>query len=106
MHAKIVQTVAGHAANGFVKKHLSVRYGWTLMRDRQISGWTKLVALAIGIAALGAIIALELPLETIVAVLMPGVGSVLGLFVDGLELIALPVIVGCLVLPKIAKPVR
>ena len=62
---------------------LSPKFGFSLMRDRRIPVLSKLLALALGGAVVSALIALELPIEAVMAALI--VGIVPEGIIDGME---------------------
>jgi hypothetical protein len=78
--------------------------GYTLLRDRRVPIRTKLIALGIGAAGMGAIELLQLPVEGVVAALLPFIGAAGDLALDGAEAIIGPVLIATLVLPHIAPP--
>lgn len=81
---------------------LDVKLGFTLLRDRRVPIATKLLALMLGVAAVFALSALELPVELLIAALLnvPGVG--LDFVIEGLEIIAGPILFGSLFLLRLA----
>jgi hypothetical protein len=81
---------------------VNMQLGYALLRDRRVPIRTKLIALGIGAAAIGAIEVLQLPVEGIFAVLLPFVGAAGDLALDGAEAIIGPVLIATLVLPHIA----
>ena len=50
---------------------MNMTLGYTLLRDRRVPIRTKLIALDIGAAGVGAIELLQLPVEGVVAALLP-----------------------------------
>src|SRR6202040_1976890 len=76
--------------------------GYTLLRDRRVPIRAKLIALGIGAAGVGAIELLQLPVEGVVAALLPFVGAAGDLALDGAEAIIGPLLIATLVLPHIA----
>src|SRR5690242_14658680 len=76
--------------------------GFALLKDRRVPVASKLLALMLGVVALMALTALELPVELIVAALLnlPGVG--MDLVVDGIEIVAGPLLFGSLFLIRLA----
>lgn len=92
-----------YVAHRTVGRFFDVREGWRLMRSREVSWWLKLIALAIGVAVCGVMLYFEAPLEAVVAVLMPGVGGIIDLAIDGAEVVMLPMLVACAILPLIAR---
>jgi hypothetical protein len=81
---------------------LDLRLGATLLRDRRIPASRKLMALAIGFAITYALCAVEAPLEMVVGVLAPGLGTAAGLLLDGAEAIVCPMLFAALLLPHLA----
>jgi hypothetical protein len=81
---------------------LDVGLGFTLLRDRRVPVATKLIALLLGIAAVFALSALELPVEMLIAALLnvPGIG--LDFVIEGVEIIAGPILFGSLFLLRLA----
>src|ERR1700730_5617574 len=76
--------------------------GYTLLRDRRVPIRTKLIALGIGAASVGAIELLQLPVEGVVAALLPFIGAAGDLAVDGAEAIVGPLLIATLILPHLA----
>jgi hypothetical protein len=76
--------------------------GYTLLRDRRVPIRTKLIALGIGAAGVGAIELLQLPVEGVVAALLPFVGAAGDLALDGAEAIIGPLLIATLILPHLA----
>ena len=83
---------------------MNMTLGYTLLRDRRVPIRTKLIALGIGAAGVGAIELLQLPIEGVVAALLPFIGAAGDLALDGAEAIIGPVLIATLVLPHIAPP--
>src|ERR1700720_4920042 len=81
---------------------MNMRLGYALLRDRRVPVRTKLIALGIGAASVGAIELLQLPVEGVVAALLPFVGAAGDLALDGAEAVIGPVLIATLVLPHIA----
>jgi hypothetical protein len=81
---------------------MSMQLGYALLRDRRVSIRAKLIALGIGAAAIGAIELLQLPVEGVVAALLPFIGAAGDLALDGAEAVIGPVLIATLVLPHIA----
>ena len=53
---------------------------------------------------MGFIELLEIPLEGVLAVLLPGVGAAGDIAVDGVEAVVVPVLVATLLMPYLAPP--
>ena len=96
------------ALNKVVHNHIKeggmfdIRLGYALLRDRRVALSTKLLALAIGAGLTGLLVSMEFSLEAVVAFLLPFVGLVLNVAVDGIEVLICPVLVAVLLLPMLA----
>ena len=53
---------------------MNIRLGYRLLRDRRVPIRAKLMALGIGAACIGALEVLELPLEGVLAAILPLIG--------------------------------
>jgi hypothetical protein len=60
------------------------------------------MALGAGLVVLGAIQVLQIPLESILAFVLPGVGAAGDVAVDGAEAVVVPVLVATLLMPHLA----
>lgn len=103
----IVRSLGKKAIHHTAAKHiggniLDVRLGLTLLRDRRVPVGSKLLALALGGALMSALITMELPLEALWAIILPGLGFAMDSMVDGLEAVAGPLIIGSLLLQFLA----
>jgi hypothetical protein len=96
--------VAGQVARQHVgeNKLFDVKLGSALLKDRRVPVGTKLMAMALGIALVTLIEMLEIPIETIVAFLLPIVGIGLNIAVDGLEYVAGSLLFAALLVPHLA----
>ncbi len=84
---------------------LDIRSGLHLLRDRRVPIASKLLALGLGGALMIALVAMELPLEAVWAVLLPGLGLGLDGMIDGLEAVIGPLMLGSILLQFLApKP--
>jgi hypothetical protein len=83
---------------------MNAALGYALLRDRRVSLRPKLVALGVGLAAVGFIELLEIPLESVLALLLPAVGAAGDIAVDGVEAVVVPVLVATLLMPYLAPP--
>jgi hypothetical protein len=83
---------------------VNARLGYALLRDRRISLRPKFVALGAGLAVLAAIELLQVPLESVLALVLPGVGAAGDVAVDGAEAVIVPVLVATLLMPYLAPP--
>ena len=81
---------------------MNMTLGYALLRDRRVPVRTKLVALGIGAAGVGAIELLQLPVEGVVAALLPLIGAAGDLVLDGAEAVIGPVLIATLLLPHLA----
>jgi hypothetical protein len=81
---------------------MNMTLGYALLRDRRVPIRTKLIALGIGAAGVGAIELLQLPVEGIVAVLLPLLGAAGDLTLDGAEAVIGPVLIATFLLPHLA----
>jgi len=81
---------------------LDVRLGFALMRDRRVPLRTKAFALLIGLAVTGLVELFEIPLESVLSVLLPIFGVVGDMIVDGAEIIAGPLLLANVLLPFLA----
>ncbi len=100
------------ALNKVAHKHVregglfDIRLGFALLRDRRVSVATKALALAMGAGLTSLLVAVEFPLEGIMAAMLPFVGWVIDAAVDGMEVLIVPVLAAMLFLPYLAaKPV-
>jgi hypothetical protein len=75
--------------------------GYALLRDRRVPIRAKLIALGAGAAVVTIIELLQIPFETIVAALLPFVGVPGDLALDGAEAVIGPILVACLLLPRL-----
>jgi hypothetical protein len=76
--------------------------GYALLRDRRVPVRPKCVALGVGLAVMGIIQLLQVPFESVLAFVLPGVGAAGDVAVDGVEAVVLPVLVATLLMPYLA----
>lgn len=76
------------------------------MRDPEVAIAKKGTALLVGAGITIALVALEIPLEGLVAFLIPFVGAAVDTVIDGAELILLPLIIALGVLPYLVRSQR
>ncbi|HWD41064.1 MAG TPA: hypothetical protein VG944_19605 [Fimbriimonas sp.] len=100
MYKPIAHAVARHAHD---RGWLDLRGGFRLLTDRRVSIGPKLASLGIGIAVTAALELFEVPLEAVVAVLLPLVGPVLDLAIDGAEFVLIPLLVASALMPRFAR---
>ena len=80
---------------------MNMTIGYALLRDRRVPIRTKLIALGIGAAGVGAIELLQLPVEGVVAALLPLLGAAGDLALDGAEAVIGPVLIATFLLPHL-----
>jgi hypothetical protein len=83
---------------------MNITLGYALLRDRRVPIRTKLIALGIGAAGVGAIELLQIPIEGVVAALLPFIGAAGDLALDGAEAVVGPFVIATLLLPYLAPP--
>jgi len=83
------------------RRALDFKLGYHLLRDARVGLHYKVGAFAIGFAVFGILGLIEFPVEEIVAVI-PFLGILSDLAVDGLEAVYVPLILACLILPHMA----
>ena len=86
----------------FRRPLLDVRLGFALMRDRRIPLRTKALAVLIGLGVTAVVEFLEIPVEGVLAALLPIVGVAGDIVVDGAEMIAGPLLLANVLLPFLA----
>lgn len=82
------------------KGFFDIKLGFKLFRDRRVSQRAKFLSISFGCLLLAAMLALELPVETVLASLL--IGLPIDFALDGLEMVVAPVIFSSLLLPWIA----
>jgi hypothetical protein len=81
---------------------MNMTLGYALLRDRRVPIRSKLIALGIGAATVGAIELLQLPIEGVVAALLPLIGAAGDIALDGAEAVVGPLLIATLILPHLA----
>lgn len=81
---------------------IDLKLGLRLLRDNRVPVKCKLSGLALGVGAVLVLEILELPLQTALWLLLPVVGMAADFALDGLELLAGPLLVAALTLPYLA----
>lgn len=99
-HKAAHRVLKGHTAPGGA---LDLRTGFAMLRDRSVPVHPKILALGIGIAVTAILMALEAPLEFLVALFLPFFGLEFDLLVDGIELLVVPVVVASFILPRLTR---
>jgi hypothetical protein len=84
------------------RRLLDLRFGYTLLLDRRVPVLTKGIALTIGLAVVGLMELLELPIEEFIALALPFVGILGDVMFAGMEAILGPVLIACLLLPHLS----
>lgn len=85
-----------------VNRTFDWRLGLALLRDRRVPGRAKCGALALGVCALIVLEIVELPLQLVLWTLLPLVGFAADAALDGIELVAVPLLVASVALPLLA----
>ena len=99
MSVPIVKQIGHRVAHKAFGRFLDPKLGFVLLRDRRVSGWTKFFVLVVGAAVTALLVAFEFPLEALLAFALPFLGGALDLVFDGLELVLVPLLVACVLLP-------
>ena len=94
-HRAVHQAAAKHTQNG---RPLDIRFGLSLFREKRVPIGAKLLTLGLSAGIVAGLIALEVPLEGALAVLLPIFVIPEGMF-DGLEAIVGPLVLSGLLLP-------
>lgn len=109
LSSKLTRIAGSQVARQAIQKHtgaggaLDLRFGLHLLfRDQNVSFLYKILAFGMGGALTWLLIALETPLEMVLATLLPVVGLTTDLMIDGAELIVCPILFAALLLPRIA----
>jgi len=95
------KAVSGGAAK-IAGNAIDPKFGLKLLRDARVPMKSKIAAFALGLAAVFVLEILELPLQTALWLLLPVVGMVADFAVDGIELLAGPLLVATITLPFLA----
>ena len=83
---------------------MNIRLGYRLLRDHRVPIRAKLIALGIGAACIGVLELLQLPLEGLLAGILPLIGVSGDIVFDGTEAIVGPVIIATMLLPYLVAP--
>ena len=83
---------------------MNIRLGYRLLRDHRVPIRAKLMALGIGAACIGALELLQLPLEAVLAGILPLIGITGDIAFDGAEAVVGPVIIATMLLPYLVPP--
>ena len=82
-------------------KLFDLKLGYALLRDRRVALRYKIAALALGYAGVAILACVEFPFEELIAVI-PFIGMLGDVALDGLEAIYVPFILASLILPYLA----
>ena len=83
---------------------MNIRLGYRLLRDHRVPIRAKLMALGIGAACIGVLELLQLPLEAVLAGILPLIGITGDIAFDGAEAVVGPVIIATMLLPYLVPP--
>jgi hypothetical protein len=83
---------------------MNMPLGYALLRDRRVSVRSKIIALTLGLAVTGLIELLQLPFESVFALLLPVAGAAGDIVIDGAEAVIVPVLVATVLMPYLAPP--
>jgi len=109
MAKRLINPVSEKAAGAALAHHarrggfLDIRYGFSLLMRRNVPVLRKAAALGIGALIVSVMIALELPLESIVAGLLNLLGLGLDVVFDGFEAVAGPILFASLLMPRLYR---
>ncbi len=105
---RAAQTAVGKVAGKYAGKYvgpdqvLDVKLGWTLLRDRRVPLSKKALGVFLGAGATAALLAAEVPLGALLALLLPGAGLGLDALMDVAEIAVGPALFASLLMPYIA----
>jgi hypothetical protein len=105
----VLKKVAGRAAGQAARRYvgdgatLDPRLGWALLKDRQVPAATKLLAIGMGVALTAVLNAAQIPMEALLAFLLPFFGFGFDLLLNGAELLIEPFLFAALLLPHLAS---
>ena len=83
---------------------MDIKLGWKLLKDNRVPIRAKLAALGIGAACIAALEGLELPLDAVLAAILPLVGITGDIALDGAEATFGPVLIATMLLPYMVAP--
>src|SRR6516164_499875 len=83
---------------------MDVRLGYRLLKDNRVPLRTKLTALGIGAACIAMLEVLEMPLEAVLAAILPLVGITGDIALGGAEAVFGPVLIATILLPYMVAP--
>ena len=109
MIQKLVLSRVAHSVGGkYAAQHIGpnraidAKLGWALIRDRRVPLVKKMLALGLGTGATFALLAAEVPLNALLALLLPGIGLGLDAVMDSMEVVVGPILMASLLMPHLA----
>jgi hypothetical protein len=81
---------------------MNIQLGYMLLRDSRVPVQSKMIAMAIGAAIVGLIELLQVPLESVFAVILPIIGFAGDIVFDGAEAVIGTVFIATLLMPYLA----
>jgi hypothetical protein len=81
---------------------MNIQLGYLLLRDTRVSVQSKIIAMAIGAAVVGFIELLQIPLESVFALILPIIGIAGDVVFDGAEAVIGTVFIATLLMPYLA----
>lgn len=93
------KTLAHHSHPGGV---LDIKFGFAMLKDRRVPFKSKLLAVGLGAGLVAALIGLQLPLEALVATVVPILGFMADILTDGLEAVIGTIGLASILLPYLA----
>jgi hypothetical protein len=81
---------------------MDFKLGYALLKDGRVPMRCKFMALAAGLVVGVVIEVFEIPVETVLAAVLPILGAATDLVVDGTEMLVLPVLFASILLPFLA----
>ena len=94
-----IEKVSPHKTSG---NWVDLKLGYALLRDHRVPLRFKAAALAIGLATVAVLAVFELPVEGVIAAVLPLIGIAGDVVFDGFETFVVPILVACLLLPSMA----
>lgn len=103
---KFLFKALGHTASKRAQRAgwIDVRLGYRLLRDRNVAPMIKCKALGFGFAITVLLQVAELPIESVVALLLPGFGLGFDAFFTGFEILVLPFLIAAALMPRLVRP--
>ena len=90
------------ARNSHTGGFLDVKLGFAMLKDRRVPLRSKLLALGVGAGLIALLIGLEVPLEGVLAVVLPVIGPAADLLTNSLEAVIGTVGFASMLLPHVA----